>query len=157
MASTWGLSWGGDAGSWLTSWSSTFVPPQPPPVDDTPIPAGRKTKRRYYVEIDGQSFEVSDVHHARAVLERAREVARTHAQEIAQRLVPQKKRTGARPVALPTPRIASPDPELIEVIREARTAINAVYRQASIDAELALLLARRLAEEDEEEALLLLM
>jgi hypothetical protein len=157
MASTWGLSWGGDAGAWLTSWSSTFVPPQPPPVDDTPTPAGRKTKRRYYVEIDGQPFEVADVHHAQALLERARETAKAHAEQLALAIVPKTRKVGKRPVALKTPSISSPDPELREVIQSARVAINQVYRDASIDTELALLLARRLADEDEEEALLLLM
>ena len=64
---------------------------------------------------------------------------------------------GKKPIALPTPRIASPDPELKEIVQQARKAINEVYRSAAIDTELAALLARRLAEEDEEEALLLLI
>lgn len=118
--------------------------------------AGRK-KRRFIVEIDGQSFEVRDASHATALLERAREVARSHAQEIATEAVQSTRKVGRKPVVLPTPRINSPDPELKEIVREARKSFNELYRSTAIDAELALLLARRLAEEDEEEAILLLM
>lgn len=153
-ADTWGLSWGGTTGSWLASWASTFVPPAP--EEPTVTPAGRK-KRRAYVEIDGQQFEVTGPDHAKALLDRAREMAQSHARELAAKTVPASRKVGKKPVALPTPRITSPDPELREVIREARQAINTVYRQAAIDTELAVLMARKLAEEDEEEALLLLM
>jgi hypothetical protein len=154
-ADTWGLSWGGTTGSWLTSWASTFVPPTPPETPDV-TPAGRKT-RRYFIEIDGQTFEVRDAQHAQALLDRAREMALAHAQELAAKAVQTSRKMGKKPVALPTPVIRSPDPELAPVIRRARKAINEVYRGAAIDAELALLLARSLADEDEEEALLLLM
>jgi hypothetical protein len=91
------------------------------------------------------------------LLDRAREVARAHAQELAADAVQSSTKTGRKPLALPTPKIASPNPELKPIIQNARKAINAVYREASIDTELALLMARRLADEDEEEALLLLM
>jgi hypothetical protein len=150
-AEIWGPVWG-------AVWTQT--PPEPPapePEPEGPSPAGRKTRRRYYVEIDGQPFEVMDVNHARALLERARETAKAHAEQLARAVVPKSRRVGRKPIALRTPAISSPDPELREVIQSARVAINEVYRQASIDTELALLLARRLADEDEEEALLLLM
>jgi len=84
-------------------------------------------------------------------------VATRHAKELAEQAVQKSRKVGKKPVALPTPQISSPDPELRNVIREARQKINAVYRQAAIDTELALLMARKLAEEDEEEAILLLL
>jgi hypothetical protein len=158
-ADTWGLSWGGTTGSWLASWASTFVPPTPP--DEPAVtPAGRKTrKRRFYVEIDDQQFEVTDANHARALFDRVREVAKSHAEQLASEMVSRETnhKVGKKPIALPTPRIASPDPELRQVVQEARVAINELYRSTSLDTELALLLARRLADEDEEEAILLLM
>jgi hypothetical protein len=158
-ADTWGLSWKGTTGSWLASWARNVVPPTPPEIP-TVTPAGRKTHRkRYVVEIDGQHFDVDGPEHARALLDRAREVAALHARELADEKVSREtiRRTGKRPIALPTPRIASPNPELREVVRTARKQINALYRSTAIDTELALLMARQLELEDEEEALLLLM
>jgi hypothetical protein len=73
-ADTWGLSWGGTTGSWLTSWASTFVPPTPEP-ETGQTPAGRPKKRRYFVEVDGQLFFAEDEQHARAILDRAAELA----------------------------------------------------------------------------------
>jgi hypothetical protein len=155
-ADTWGLSWGGAGGSWLTSWASTFVPPAP--AEPEVQPAGKaKRHRRLYVEIDGQQFEVDSPNHAVALLERAKEMARAHAQELAAQTVPTSRKVGKRPVAIPTPRITSPDPELRQVVREARKSFNDLYRETAIEVELAYLMARKLAEEDEEEALLLLM
>lgn len=156
-ADTWGLSWGGAGGAWLTSWASSFVPPEPEPPPEVQ-PAGKAKRRRlYYVEIDGQQFQVDSPSHAVALLDKARETARAHAEALARAAVPKSRKVGRKPVALPTPRISSPDPDLREVVATARKAINEVYRSAALDTELALLLARRLAEEDEEEALLLLM
>jgi len=122
--------------------------------------AGRsnRKRRRYVVEIDGQIFEVQSVEHAQAILERARELATRTAQEIAAEVVPAKvvRKVGKRPVSLPTPKISSPDPELAAAISDTRRAINEIYKQAALQAELAYWLARQ-RDEDEEEALLLLM
>jgi hypothetical protein len=122
--------------------------------------AGRSKRRRprSFVEIDGEVFEVRDAPHARALLERAREIATEHAKQLAAETVSREtNRRSTKPVRLPTPSISSSDPQLREVIREARQSFNELYRSAAIDTEIALLLARRLSEEDEEEALLLLM
>ena len=155
-ADTWGLSWKGTTGYWLASWASTFIPP--PVVELGPTPAGRSKRKRFFVEIDGQNFEVRDAQHARALLDRAREIAKAHAQELAAEIVSREtNRKSVKPVRLPTPAISSPDPELREVVREARQSFNELYRSTAIDTELALLLAQRLADEDEEDALLLLM
>lgn len=125
-------------------------------------PAGRPSRakrKRYFVEIDGETFEVRSPEHAQALLERAREVAQAHATEVAQQVVPQKRKTGSKPVPLPTPAISSPDPELQPLITQARKAINEIYRQAAIDAELAFLMAlkrQRELDDDDEEFLLLM-
>ncbi len=122
--------------------------------------AGRpsRRRRRYVVEIDGQMFEAQSVEHAQAILDRARELAQTAAEEVAAEVVPVKavRKVGKKPIALPTPTISSPDPELADAVRAARVAINETYRRAALEAELAYWMARQ-ADEDEEEALLLLM
>lgn len=156
-ADTWGLSWKGSTGYWLASWARTVTPPTPP-VTPTVTPAGKpRQRKRYFVEIDGQTFEVDGPEHAKALFDRAREIAASHAQEIAAKAVQSVRKVGKRPVSLPTPQITSPDPELREVVREARKQFNELYRSSAIDAELALLMARQLELEDEEEALLLLL
>lgn len=146
---------------WRTGRRKIFlsVATAPAPGVDAPVqtPAGKPRPRRYFLEIDGQTFEVSSPAHAQAVLDRARELAQAHAEKLAQQVVPKKRKTGKRPVSLQTPQISSPDPELKEIVQQARQSINAIYRRAAIDAELALLLLQRMAEEDEEDALLLLM
>jgi hypothetical protein len=155
-ADSWGLSWKGTTGYWLASWASTFVPPTPQP--EGMKPAGRSKRKRSFVEIDGQQFEVRNAQHARALLERAREVAVTHAKELAAEIVAREaNRKSTKPVRLPTPSITTEAPELQEVVREARKSFNELYRSTAIDTELALLLARKLADEDEEDALLLLL
>lgn len=124
--------------------------------------SNKRHKRRYYVEIDGQQFEVDSAQHAQALLERAAETAKQVAAEVAAEVVPRKRKSAAstKPVALPTPRISSPDPELADMVRQARIAINETYRKAAIDAELALLMAlqrQRDNDDDDDETLLLLM
>lgn len=130
--------------------------PAASPVTQTP--AGRpKRKTRYYVEIDGQSFPVESVAHAQALLDQAREAAQTHAQTLAAEVVPKRLTKTTKPVALPTPVIRSPDDELQALISATRKAINAIYRQAAVDAELQIRLAQQMAAEDEEEAITLLL
>jgi hypothetical protein len=129
--------------------------------------AGRASKsssrrNRYFVEIDGETFEVSGPDHARALLDRAAEMAQQVAAEVATQVVPQRRKSAAstKPVALPTPRISSPNPELANEIRQARIAINEIYRKAAINAELALLMAlqrQREQDDDDDETIFLLM
>lgn len=158
MANSWGSSWDGDTGAWLTSWGSAGSTPTPTPSPTpTPTPAGHSRRRRLFVEIDGENFEVRDAQHAQALLDRARELAKSHAEELAKAALRTNRKIGKKPVSLPTPRISSPDPELREVVRQARKAINQVYRSAALDTELAMLMLRKMAEEDEEEAILLLL
>lgn len=136
---------------------------QTEPIVSRVTPAGRPSRRRrYVVEIDGEDFEVESVEHARALLDQARELAAQQAAEVAAREVPKRAQAARRvgrtkPVPLATPTIRSPDPELAEAISAARRAINEIYRQASIDAELALRLRQRMADEDEDEAVTLLL
>jgi hypothetical protein len=157
-ADTWGNSWGGTTGTWLASWASTFVPPIPEPETQTPAGRKRKTKRRYFVEIDGQTFIAEDEGHARAILDRAAELAANAAEAQADEIVGKRLAKSVTrkvlPVKIEAPLIETSAPvDLAPYERRIREA----YARAAELAELRLLLARQKALEDEEEALLLLL
>ena len=121
--------------------------------------AGRsKRRRRYTVVIDGAEFEVENQQHAIELLSRAKELAQVEATKVAEAVVPVKtvRKTGKKAIALQTPKISSPDPELSQIITDARNAINEIYRSAALQAELAYLMARQ-QDQDDEEAIMLLM
>lgn len=153
-ANTWGLSWLGTTGSWLTSWSSTFVPPVPQAPTETP--AGRKTRRRYYVEIDGQQFDVANATEATQLLSRARALAERAAETKAQKVEAKAARAQKpRPIRIQTPKITASH-ELGLDLAPIRRDIARIYDSAAAEAELRVLLLRAI-EEDEEESILLLM
>jgi hypothetical protein len=129
--------------------------PEEEVTDDTIGGIQGRRRRRYFVEIDGQSFEVRTQAQAVEVLNRAKEVAVSHAEQMAKAAVRTARPTGKKPVKLATPKINSPNPELKSAVSEARKAINALYRKASMEAEIAYLMAQQ--EQDEEETILLLM
>lgn len=158
---------------WAQVWTQSPPAPQPTPVDTTQTPAGssrsrRQQRRRYQVEIDGQVFEARDQSHALEILEQARllaeRAAHAKADDIVERATP--KVAAARVVkrvSIKTPSIRVPD-ELRNEAAKTRVAIDKVYRDASVTAELRLLLALSQATEreaaqaarDEEDMLLLL-
>jgi ribosomal protein L28 len=154
-ADTWGLSWGGSTGSWLSSWASTFVPPTPDPEPEQ-VHAGRKTRRRYYVEIDGQQFDVESANEAQQILERARALAEVAAESAAKKVQAKAARAKKpRPIRLAAPKVTA-SPELRLDLAPIRRDIARIYDDAAALAELRLLLQRAI-EDDEEETLLLLM
>jgi hypothetical protein len=153
-ADTWGLSWGGSTGSWLSSWASTFVPPPPAPPADTG--AGKSKRRRYFVEIDGQQFEVANAADAYQLLDRARALAERAAETKAKKVEAKAARAQKpRPIRIQAPKITA-SPELQLDLAPIRRDIARIYDSAAALAELRVLLARAI-EEDEEESLLLLM
>lgn len=152
-ANTWGLSWKGTTGSWLLSWSSTFVAPTP--QAPTVTQAGRK-KRRYFVEIDGQQFDVANAAEARQLLDRARALAERAAETKAQKVEAKAARAQKpRPIRIEAPKITA-SPELQLDLAPIRRDIARIYDSAAAEAELRVLLLRAI-EEDEEESILLLM
>lgn len=155
-ADTWGLSWGGTAGSWLASWASTFVPPTPDPAPEQVHAGSNRRRRRYYVEIDSQQFDVANAAEALQLLERARALAEVAAEAKAKKVEAKAARaTKPRPVRLAAPKITA-SPELKLDLAPIRQEIARIYDSQAALAELRLLLQRAI-EEDEEEALLLLM
>jgi hypothetical protein len=212
VASTWGLSWGGDTGSWLTSWSLALTT-IPDVVGDAQAagttelqnagfvvavreehsntvaagliisqsPSGgsqalqgstvtitvslgerddgagsKRRRRRLYVEIDGQPFEVQSAEEARQLLNRARalaeRVAETEAKKVEAKVSRAKK---PRPIKLKTPTVTA-SPELEIDLNPFRADLARIYDSQAALAELRVLLQRAI-EEEEEESLLLLM
>lgn len=113
------------------------------------VPAGRRTRRRLFVEIDGEAFWVRNEEEARRLLLQARETAKALAEVTAR-----KARVSGEPVRAPKIRGSR---ALEAPIAEARKEIQEIFRTTAIDYELYHLLTERLRQEDDElEALLLL-
>jgi Rieske Fe-S protein len=110
------------------------------PYSETP--AGRKKRRKYVIEIDGQVFVTESIAEAQAVLAQAQTLAVKHVETVVK---------SARHLGPAKPKIAAP-PELASEVK----AIEKVYSDAYRDAEIQALLALQ-AEQDDEEALLLLI
>lgn len=139
----------------LTGGSADLIAPR----RDTGAGSSRR-RRRYVVTIDGQDFIVESEAHARALLDRAAELAEKAAAEVAEqaaeRALPKARRIGRAPqIKVEAPTIQAP-PELRDLAREAQARIERVYASAARDAEIALLLKWQQELEDEETLLLLM-
>jgi hypothetical protein len=146
----WGEVW---APVWKAVWTQT--PPVAAPEAETVTPAGRR-RRRHYVEIDGQQFDVADAQEALQLLNRARALAEVAAESKAKKVEAKAARAAKpRPIRIQPPRITA-SPELAIDLGPIRRDIERIYDSAAAVAELRLLLLRAI-EEDEEEAILLLM
>lgn len=115
---------------------------------------GRKRRRRYFVEIDKETFFVETAEEAVALLQHAEtlaaKAAETAAQAIVKARVPQARSLGkVKPVEI-APRIKTDAPETPELVR-AKTAIQRIYEEAAQRAEMQLLLERQAAAEDEQD------
>jgi hypothetical protein len=148
------------SGFWATGfwadgfWSEDDTPA--PPVVTEPTPAGRSKRRRYYVEIDGQPFEVSSTQEAQYILDRAKALAERAAEEAAKKVEAKVSRVAKpKPIRLEKPRVRI-SPELAIDTAPFIRDIGRIYDNAAALAELRVLLARA-ADEDEEESILLLM
>lgn len=143
---------------WADVWTETPPEPQPEPEPQGQTPAGRKRKRRYFVEVDGQTFFAEDEGHARAILDRAAELAAQAAEEQAEEIIEKRVAKSVTrkvaPVKIKAPSVETSAP--LDV-RPYEKQIHEAYRRAEELAELRLLLMRQQAIEDEEEAILLLM
>jgi hypothetical protein len=153
-----GVNW---AEVWAPVWKAVWTqdaptPPTPTPVDATQTPAGR-SRRRFYVEIDGQQFPVDSAQEATQLLDRARAIAERQSEERSERAT----KLLRRKKVVPKVRIAAPEITVSPALREAVAPIIAdierLYRKAEIEAELRLLLMRQMAEEEDEDEVLLLL
>ncbi len=126
----------------------------------TVVPAGsskrKHHKRRQYVEIDGQSFEVASAQEALDLLQRARALAEREAESAAEQAAKAVPRgTKVRPVEVKAPEITA-SPEIAQDLAPIIADIQRLYAKAAETAELRMLLERQMDEEDEDELILLL-
>lgn len=118
--------------------------------------AGKSKKRRLYVEIDGQRFDVKSEAEAVELLQRARAIAESQAEKRAETAASNvtriARRTGSVPaLKIKTPEIkASNDLNVSQLIADIRR----LYDKAAIEAELRVLLQKQMDDEDEELLLL---
>ena len=117
--------------------------------------AKRKHRKRYFVEIDGQYFEVDSQAEAEDTLRRALSIAEVVAAQATERSAKRIRRgKKALPPALP---VIDSSPEVASVVDEYRERINAVYRQIAVDAELRELMRLKMMDDDDEEAIFVLL
>ncbi len=125
--------------------ASDYVPPEP---EVTQKHAGRaKRRRRYFVEIDGQEFDVSGPEEAKDLLDKAKALA-------LQTIETQSNATTIKP-GIKVPKIRTPNAELVPVVKQAREEIRDLYEELRRDLEIRFLMAR--ADEEEEEAIIRLL
>lgn len=154
IGANWAEIW---ADIWGPVWSQTAPEPQPEPEVVAQTAAGKSRKRRrLFVEIDGQQFEVESAQHAQAILERAKALAVQAAEEAATEIAVKRKPTAkVAAVKIEAPKIKA-SPELKLNLAPIRNELAQVYDRVAMELELRLLLERQAAE-DEEEAVFLLM
>lgn len=141
---------------WKAVWTQTPAPPTPTPAVSTPTPAGSRRKR-YFVQIDGQDFDVDSSEQAVQVLQRARALAEHQAEQKAERATKLLKRKKV----VPKVRIATPDiqvsPDIKAQVAPLIADITRLYEKAAVNAELRLLLIKQMRDDDDDEDDLLLL
>ena len=118
-------------------------------------PAGKRKRRKYFVEIDGQEFQTDSVDEAEGLLELARYEAENHAQRTVEIAAKRAKVVAGKvtiKVALPKIKASR---ALAPLVAEYREQINEIYRSAVRQVELSLRI--KIIEEDEEDALVALL
>lgn len=115
----------------------------------------RKLRRRLFVDIDGQSFPVTSVAEAYAILESARTLAEQQAAIVARKAVRRALRKQQAPQPI-LPVIVVPQ-EFRTELQPLREQILALYQQALTDEEIRIRLERNARAEDEEDVLSLLL
>lgn len=128
--------------------------------------AGR-SRKRYRVEIDDQSFEVSSPDEAQALLAQARQLAEQRADEALQRSLKAQKRPKRQVLrdarkALPEPtvRVEGDDAvaqQILQLVQGFSQEIALLYRSTLQTIEIGALMRRVHDEQDEEDALLALL
>lgn len=143
----------------LTYTDSSGIPHEGEPTRTGLKPAGKSTKRRYEVEIDGKVYNVESEEEALYLLEKVEEEAKAKAKLAMERAVKAAKRPGRKVLAdarkyLELPEITVSD-DLAEPAKVIEEEVEELYRNTLQDIEIAVLL-RKQAEQDEEETILLL-
>jgi hypothetical protein len=129
-----------------------------PPVVSAQTPAGRHKHRRYFIEIDHQTFQVDSPAEALELLEKMKQVAVKPSKAAAAMAVRRAIKSGKVPQSLRVPQIKSDSPELQDIVISGRKALESLYATALQEAEIKLLLAKqKQLEDDDDDDILLLM
>lgn len=133
----------------------------------TPQRGAGRARKRYRVEIDDQSFEVSSADEAQALLAQARQLAEQRAEQALQRSLKAQKRPKRQVLkdarkALPEPRVTvSGDDavaqQILLLVQGFSQEIALLYRSTLQTIEIGALMRRVHDEQDEEDALLALL
>lgn len=122
--------------------------------------AGRKRIREIYrVTIDGRKFEFKSLAEALRFLDKAKKAAADMARQ-ATREATERQRKSAKPVPVPTltpPVIGISSRDLRGAASETKREIAEIYRQAIMDAEIAMLLEIDARQKDDDETMMWLM
>lgn len=139
-------------------WSGDDTPLPTPTVYQTPAGSSRKNKgpRRYFVEIDGQTFMADTRQQAQAILERARKLAEDDAEKQADQKVSKRKAKGVIPEVLADVPEVSVSPELAQDFAPIIAEIRKLYEQAAQTAEIRARMEQIARNEEEDELILLL-
>ena len=119
-------------------------------------PAGRGRRRRHYVEIDGQNFEVSSYEEAEELLRTALETAKQHADTQAKLIVDRRITVEPGRPAIKLPKIRA-SKALRPLVAKFRDEIKEIYESAARKAAEALNLRLKEIEEEEEAITMLLL
>ncbi len=131
------------------------TPPVDVPVVQTPAGSSRKRgPKRYFVEIDGQTFPVDTKQQAAALLERARSLAEDDAEKQAEQKV--SKRKGVIPEVRAEAPEVSVSPEIAQDFAPIIAEIRKLYEQAAQTAEIRARMEQIARNEEEDELILLL-
>lgn len=110
-----------------------------------------RRRRRYFVQVDGQDFEVASAEQAKQVLQRAVALAETAAQR---QIKPAPLSLKVKPVTVPVPQIATNAPLDLEPYQRA---IEAAYAKVAQIEELRRLFEAQARQDDDDAAAMLLL
>jgi hypothetical protein len=140
-------------------WTNQGAPEPEPEPEVTERPAGKaRHRRRFFVEIDGQRFDVASPAEAVELLQHARALAERQAEAKAERAT----KVLRRKRVVPRVKVAAPaievSPEIRAEVAPLVADISRLYERAAVNAELRLLMLRQMREdEDDEDDVLLLL
>jgi hypothetical protein len=123
------------------------------PAGPTEVPAGGRVRAyQYIIKIDGKEFVTPSLQQAVDLLNKAKDLARKHAAQIA-RAATEKS---AKPPVIKLPKITGSAP-VRELVLQVRKEIKDIYESAARDAEIAMLFEIQKRNDEDEDVFLLMI
>jgi hypothetical protein len=124
----------------------------PPPVTETP--AGRNIRlTRYIFKVDGREFQTYDLSQALAALDKAKQLAKGHAREIARKAT-DPQRAKIKPIKVP---VITGNRALAKAVEATKLEIRDIYASAIRDAEIAMWIEIKKRNDEDEDVFLLMI